>query len=335
MYGLNEFAGLMSEMESLIKRKSGLRFRTAAELPDGGVLLTRPCKDTDEKVMAELRVYNGVPVGEQIRFGVFDPNLLCEFIECLSAFFEVVKCSRDLGYGRADTGEMSITLLQDGRVNMRRVDDKESVLKVFETIETAILGSVVCNCCGNDLISLVSGLADSDDSHPALRAGSSICVDKELVSQPLSKHMFMKEFDSSEISTLIDSGFDIIQTASKNLINGESTDLNEGRSISKLNCRLLALAIDSNTERRQTLLLKSLGLVWVIQSGLEAITMIEELLRPVTDDIITQAQKIMESVLAGKDLSDMSRDQESLYQVFAHTQRIVRAISKRDEWDSD
>ncbi len=334
LFGLTEFAGLMSELETLIKRKTGLRFRVATELPEGGVLLTRPCKDTDEKVMAELRVHNGVPVGEQIRFGVFDPNLLCEFSECLSDVFEVVKCSRDLGYGRADTADMSITLLQDGRINMRRVDDRESVLKVFATIEAAILGSVVCNCCGNDLVSLVSGLTNSDDDHPALKAGSSICVDRELVPLPLSKSMFMKEFDSSEITDLIDSGFQLIDSSISELVTGDNIDLSEGESISKLNCKLLTLARNGNTEARQTVLLKALGLVWVIQSALEAITMIQGILRPFSDDIITEARTIIEMVLEAKDIPTLSRDNEGLFQVYAHSKRLERAFLKRDEWEA-
>ena len=91
----NEFGGLCGELESVLKRRTTLRTRISPELPEGGLLLTKPCKDTDEKVMAELRVFNGVPEGDEIKFGVFDPIFLCDFMDCLKSEFDLVKCSRD------------------------------------------------------------------------------------------------------------------------------------------------------------------------------------------------------------------------------------------------
>ncbi len=333
LYGLTEFAGLLSEMESLIQRKTGLRFRTAAELPEGGVLLTRPCKDTDEKVMAELRVHNGVPAGDQLRFGVFDSNLLCEFSECLSDIFDVVKCSRDLGYGRADTGEMSITLLQDGRVNMRRVDDRERVLSVFAKIESAILGSIICNCCGNDLISLVSGLVDNNDSHPALRSGSSICIDKEILHQQFSKRMFLNEFNATNISDAIDYGFCILEDSIASLINGEPVDTKRSEQIDHLNCKIISLTRDDNNEIRETIILKALGLTWVLSTAFQAIYMIQGILRPYSDEFHSEAYNIIQSVLDSGDFIKLPEENEQLFQVYAHSKLLERAYSKKKEWD--
>ncbi|MFW9850198.1 MAG: (Fe-S)-binding protein [Candidatus Thorarchaeota archaeon] len=333
LYSLTEFAGLLSEMENLVQRKTGLKFRTAAELPEGGVLLTRPCKDTDEKVMAELRVHNGVPAGDQLRFGVFDSNLLCEFSECLSDIFDVVKCSRDLGYGRADTGEMSITLLQDGRVNMRRVDDRERVLRVFAKIESAILGSIICNCCGNDLISLVSGLVDSSDSHPALRSGSSICIDKETLHHQLSKRLFLNEFDAPYISDAIDNGFSQLETSIASLIQGNSVDTKTNEQIDNLNCKIISLTRKDNNEVRETIILKALGLVWVLSSAFQAISMIEGILRPYKAEFHSKAYDIIQSVLDGGDSMKFPEENEQLFQVYAHSKLLERAYRKKKEWD--
>ncbi|MHA2119376.1 MAG: (Fe-S)-binding protein, partial [Candidatus Thorarchaeota archaeon] len=121
LLGLSKHEARREELERLSKRKPTLKGKPAAKLPEGGMLLTRPCQDTDEKVMAELRVYNGVEAGDQIHFGVFEPKLLCDLIDCIADRFELIRCSRDLGYGRAEIDDMSITILQDGRVNMRRV----------------------------------------------------------------------------------------------------------------------------------------------------------------------------------------------------------------------
>ena len=64
LFELPEFMNLKEEIETVGMRRSTLRERSAPEPPEGGVLFTQPCKDTDEKVMAELRVFNGVPAGE-------------------------------------------------------------------------------------------------------------------------------------------------------------------------------------------------------------------------------------------------------------------------------
>jgi len=334
LLNLNEFAGLMSELETLIKRKTGLRFRTATELPEGGVLLTRPCKDTDQKVMAELRVHNGVQVGEQVRFGVFDSTLLCDYSECLSGVFEVVKCSRDLGYGRADTGEMSITLLQDGRINMRRVDNKENVLATFATIEAAVLGSTICNCCGNDLVSIVSGLVSHQDAHTVLRAGSSICVDRTLVSRPLSRELFMKEFNEDTFASEIDNYYELVEESLKSLVNGTTVDMTAAENLTSTDCRMIALVQDNNSEARETILIKTLGTLWVLRSAFEAITMIEELMRPQSEEMRTDSRNLLKQVLNGTDVDAPPLTNEPLYQIYAHSLRLVRCIRKKAEWIS-
>ncbi|MHA2209917.1 MAG: (Fe-S)-binding protein, partial [Candidatus Thorarchaeota archaeon] len=181
LLGLEKHKSLREELERLSKRKPTLRGKPAAKLPEGGMLLTRPCQDTDEKVMAELRMYNGVEAGEQIHFGVFEPLLLCDLIDCIADRFELIRCSRDLGYGRAEIEDMSITILQDGRVNMRRVSDETRVLELFRQIERAIFGSIICNCCGHDVLSVIAGFAPIENElHPVLSAGSTLSLDMEI-----------------------------------------------------------------------------------------------------------------------------------------------------------
>ena len=284
--------------------------------------------------MAELRVHNGVPVGEQIRYGVFDSTLLCDYSECLLGVFEVVKCSRDLGYGRADTGEMSITLLQDGRINMRMVDNKESVLEVFAKIEAAVLGSTICNCCGNDLVSIVSGLVSHQDAHTVLRAGSSICVDPTLVSEPLSRGLFMKEFNEDGIASEIDNCYELVEEALKSLVNGATVDMTAAENLTSADCRMIALVQDNNSEAKETILLKTLGTLWVLRSAFEAITMIQELMRPQSEEMRTASRKLLKQVLNGIDVDAPPLTNEPLYQIYAHSQRLVRCFHKKAEWFS-
>lgn len=329
---LNEFSGLYSELENLVQRKMGLKMRTATELPDGGVLLTRPCKDTDQKVMAELRVHNGVPIGETIRYGVFDSTLLCDYSECLSDFFEVVKCSRDLGYGRADTGEMSITLLQDGRINMRRVDNRESVLKTFSVIEAAILGSTICNCCGNDLVSIASGLVTHQDAHTVLKAGSSICLDPQTVSKPLTRKLFVDEFHESTIAAQIDLSFQLVDDFLRSVFERTTIDETAMVDLQKMQCQVISLVRSKNNEKRETILLKTLGLLWVLSSAFEALTRIEELLRPLPYERKDRASQLLLDVSRDGNIEEPELADESLYQIYAHSLRLVRCFKKRDVW---
>jgi hypothetical protein len=69
---LSDYANLRAELEAMLKRDSTPRMRTAPELPEGGVLFTQPCKDTNDRAMAELSLHNGVKPGESMPFAVFD-----------------------------------------------------------------------------------------------------------------------------------------------------------------------------------------------------------------------------------------------------------------------
>ncbi|MHA1575850.1 MAG: (Fe-S)-binding protein, partial [Candidatus Thorarchaeota archaeon] len=267
----DEFTGLYGEFEFVLKRRTSLRTRISPELPEGGLLLTKPCKDTDEKVMAELRVYNGVQEGDEIQFGVFDPTLLCDFMDCLKSEFDLVKCSRDLGYGRADTGELSITILQDGRINMRRVDNKEHVLEVFDKIERSILGSIVCNCCGNDLISLMIDPNVRFDEHIAYDAGSRISVNKDIVKSPLGVTGFVSISDNKEIVDLFDKMHSQIVQLLSELAGHKKTVTFMSNLVEEIRCDLLFLSSRGEDDIINTQILKALGLLWTLESALIAI----------------------------------------------------------------
>lgn len=318
------------DLLTLISRKTGLRFRTATELPEGGVVLTRPCKDTDQKVMAELRVHNGVEPGDRINFGVFDPILLCDLSDCLSSEFDEVKCSRDLGYGRADTGEMSITLLQDGRVNMRRVDSKEQVLKVFDKIERAILGSTMCNCCGNDLISIVSGLVSHQDAHTVLQCGSSIKLDCEMLKPKLTGGLLDQVFDTPEIRSLFDETAEAMLKMLKSL---SASNLQTVFHVSSdLRCKLISLVLEKDDKHRQTVLLRMLGFEWILQSSLHALEQLHQLVEDLPSSEIDMSDQIIRTAASGQVPVVPPIGKECLYKIFALSNCLVRGRTAIDEW---
>jgi len=202
LLGLEKYSDLVDELEKLSKRKPTLTGKPASKLPEDGMILTKPCKDTDEKVMAELRVFNGVEAGNIIHFGVFEPGLLCDLIDCIAARFELIRCSRDLGYGRAEIEDMSITILQDGRLNMRRVSDETRVLELFKQIERAIFGSIICNCCGNDLLSVLAGFAPSKEAeHTVLSAGSTLSLDPDVLKGFVSRNVIRNQLGKAGAQT--------------------------------------------------------------------------------------------------------------------------------------
>ncbi len=224
----------------------------AAPPPEGGVVLTSPCKDTDKRVMAELRVYNGVPTGETVHFSVFDADLLCDIVECLSGEYEDVRCSRQLGYARANLGEMSITILGDGRVNMRRMTDIEHVQEVFGALERRLIASVVCNNCGADLLSIVLdselGEEDSNCAHTLAAAGSTVSIDLDASRQPLTGALLKETLGGRGeelMRALHDLGTTVLEAA-KRLAGGEDINLQLAAPIRAAVCRTSEVLADSD-----------------------------------------------------------------------------------------
>jgi len=280
--------------------------------------------------MAELRVHNGVEPGDRINFGVFDPVLLCDYSECLISEFEDVKCSRDLGYGRADTGEMSITLLQDGRVNMRRVDSKDQVLKVFDKIERAILGSTMCNCCGNDLVSIASGLVAHQDAHTVLQCGSSIKLDCEILKPRLSNSLFNTVFNAPHIAAEFDGLANQMLECFDSL---SSENLQAPFAISsKLKCDLISLVFENNTRTKQSLLLRMLSLEWILQSALHALFEISSILESLSSDDQVSANEILRSSSKGEESVAPSLNQEELFKVYALSRCLARCRKAIEDW---
>jgi hypothetical protein len=330
---LPTFEESRKQFQNLIMRKTGLRFKTATNPPEDGIVLTRPCKDTDQKVMAELRIHNGVPSGEQVNFGVFDANLLCELSGCLRTLFEDVKCSTDLGYGRIDTGEMSITILQDGRVNMRRVDNEEQVRRVFNTIETAILGSTICNCCGNDLVSIASGLVKHRDAHTVLRCGSSIRIHCESLDSPLNSGLIDHAFPESDLSHQINSNIKLVATLEEAIKKGDiQNDMLQ--PYPSLTCKLISRVLNEPTAQRQTLLLRLIGLDWILHTAVDAIGKIIELATSLQTDNLNKLWGLVAEVVDNEQSIIPSPEDELMFQVYALSHCLKRAEAIKTEWAS-
>ncbi|MGY5852329.1 MAG: hypothetical protein RTU92_02040, partial [Candidatus Thorarchaeota archaeon] len=271
---LSDYSEKKSEIERLSSLVKPSAHRPAPNLTEGGVLMTRPCKDTDERVMAELRIFNGVNPGDHMDFRSFDPILFCHLLDLLSHKFQTIKCSKDLGYGRADTGEMSITLLNDGRINMRRVVSREQVLQLFSVLEKTVLGSVVCNCCGADLLSILSGFVEPlrEDTHTVLRTGVTFQLDESAA----TKHVTLKQFlntygdDGKLIADGMEQIFQQIIWEIERMIAGQPRCDMEFPDVSGLLQSVINLLIDDSNTTNETIGLKTLSVIHAVDGAISA-----------------------------------------------------------------
>ncbi|MHA1652553.1 MAG: (Fe-S)-binding protein [Candidatus Thorarchaeota archaeon] len=171
-----DFANLRVSLE-LMKRDNPLRPHAAPPAKSELVLFS-PCAEDSSLISAEARVFNGVGEGQYVRFGGFDPGLLCDLLDATEPILTSVKCSRELGYARADYDESNVTILQDGRVNLRKLPSRAAAEDLFGRIERVILGATICDCCGCELLSIVVGECEkAGNTHPALHAGSASHVE--------------------------------------------------------------------------------------------------------------------------------------------------------------
>ncbi|UCE11221.1 MAG: hypothetical protein JSW61_04600 [Candidatus Thorarchaeota archaeon] len=334
---LNGFASLKAELKSICSRAPSRRAKLAPEQPEGGVLFTRPCKDTDEKVMAELRVFNGVKTGEPILFGVFDPRILCELMDCLKPHFDLVKCSRDLGYGRADVGEMSITVLQDGRINMRRVDDKEAVMRLFERMERVLIGAAVCNSCGRDLLSILLSdrLSPHEDSHVIFDGGSSLDIDKSAVGMKLTRSGFSKLSDTllAPILVSIDSLIERLRESSESVMNKQSVEFEVDNLILETRQKIVDVLAAGTLENASIRLHCLIGVLREFEISFAGLSEISYHLDKISEERSSKAIGWLTRGLKGDLLEDMpDEEDEDMLLIFAHAMKISRLFGFLKDW---
>ncbi|MFX1416258.1 MAG: (Fe-S)-binding protein [Promethearchaeota archaeon] len=334
LLNLDKYSGLRESLDALRKRSPTLVAKPAAKLPEGGVLFTRPCQDTDEKVMAELRVFNGVAEGAPMRFGVFDPQILCDLMDCVARGFEHSRCSRDLGYGRAEINDMSITLMQDGRINMRRVRDKKEVLNLFNSLEQSLLGAVICNCCGNDLLSVLSGFGGMPEyKHPVLSAGSSISLDLSIVESSPDMNDYVSAFgkEGLSVSASVKSAAVFLRDGLAAEGRNSSVAANSSPDLGLSFCKAVELAAKSQDSRTFTIALMILGLLRAVENGVQGLSELSSIIDQSPDQDVTIVTELLTSTRDGR-LEWNGELPEHLVELVAHLSRASRAIQLLEDW---
>ncbi|MHA2602488.1 MAG: (Fe-S)-binding protein [Candidatus Thorarchaeota archaeon SMTZ1-83] len=331
---LEKYSELRESLDALRKRSPTLVAKPAAKLPEGGVLFTRPCQDTDEKVMAELRVFNGVAEGTPMRFGVFDPQILCDLMDCVTHWFELVRCSRDLGYGRAEINDMNITLMQDGRINMRRVSDKKEVMDLFNRLEQSLLGAAICNCCGNDLLSVLASFGENlENQHPVLSSGSSTSLDLSVVESPPSMDTYATTFgeEGLSVSESLRSAFVFVRESLAAQKEDEIGTTEPPPDLGPSICKAVEKCAESKDSRSLTIGLMVLSLLRTFENAIEGLLEFKGIIKRDSGHDWNEISDLMKAARNGELPADTEMPVH-LGEVIAHLSRASRAMRLLDNW---
>jgi hypothetical protein len=257
-------------------------------------------------------------------------------MNCLQSQFDLVKCSGDLGYGRADVDEMNITVLQDGRINMRRVKDRHQVMNVFGKLERALVGATICNCCGCDLLSILSGCVEpvDTDRHTAYDAGTNMRIDEEMAQLPLRRADVVSALDENaeHALNLIQSLADHLESGMAQLQDG-SIELFRAVSSEDARCSLVELITNSSLYGNETLLLKVLAFVRVVYDALCGVSELAEILTCSSKEDHDAILKLVSIAQSGElSLQMKAIDDQRRILALAHSLRLNRAMRLLREW---
>ena len=328
--GLNQYALQKDELANLSSDVKNIE-KPAPEQPEGGVLLSKPCMDSPDLLMAEMRIFNGVNPGEPMKFGVLDPTILCWLLDCVSSRYQDMRCSKDLAYAWGSMEEIKVHILRDGRVRMRRARGAEHALDSFKIIERTVMGAIICNCCGRDLLTVLAGLAEStEQQHTVLEAGSTVSLNHELIDwtpQELTQ-------DMKQIALMVDYVDELYSEMMKQLnliILGEYQIEYEADPRSKI-CRIISLMVDPEMQGNETAFLRGLALAFFIDNAILGLESLGMLLHEGLKDkaIITKLlNAAKEKSLQEFDVNSLP-DSEIL--LLAHSARVERAIQLYSLW---
>lgn len=328
--GLEQYASQKDELVDLSKEPKNTE-RPAPEQPEGGVLISKPCMDSPDLLMAEMRIFNGVSPGMPMKYGVLDPSILCWFLDCVSSRYENMRCSKELAYAWGDMEEIKVHVLRDGRVRMRRAKGADHALGAFRIIERTVMGSIICNCCGRDLLTVLAGLVEpTEQKHPVLGAGSTVSLNQDMIDwTPMNKTPDLKPID--QMLVLVDELYSYMMDQLENLVSEDSLLEDNGDVRIKI-CEIIDLMVDPIMVDHETVFLRGLMLAFFIDNATLALSSLRNLLR----DGKTDKALIMKLLSAVRNMSLQEFSVESLsvseLLPLAHSKRVERAIRLYTEW---
>ena len=121
-----------------------------------GITYIHPCISEAGRVTAEAKLTSGPEGAIDLKFGFFDPIMLCWALES-SGLFKDVKCSPSLGVAKVLVDDKTVMVFKDGRMNVRRARDKMDAVETIRLVSRSLWGSIICSCCGNSGVDCASG----------------------------------------------------------------------------------------------------------------------------------------------------------------------------------
>ncbi len=330
---LQQYAEQKIELETVSKEAKNTE-KPAPEQPEGGVLISKPCMDAPDLLMAELRIFNGVKPGEPMKYGVLDPSILCWLLDCVSSRYQDMKCSKDLAYAWGDMDEIKVHILRDGRVRMRRAKGAEHSLASFKVIERTVMGAIICNCCGRDLFTVLAGLATpTGNHHPVLDAGSTVSLNKFLIDWTPQK-TDVESKPIAQMVELVDDLYSDFKIRLDYLISGKYPEEDASDLRPKI-CKLISLMVDPKIQSTEMVFLRGLTLAFFIDNAVLGLDALNQLLVDKEADkkfIVEALGKAMTLSLQDYNISPLNAS-ETL--VIAHSSRVERAIQLYSQWKKE
>jgi len=328
--GLEQYTPEREELETLSKEVNNT-VKPAPQQPEGGVLLSKPCMDAPDLLMAEMRIFNGVNPGEPMKYGVLDPAILCWFLDCVSSRYEDMRCSKELAYAWGSMEEIKVHILRDGRVRMRRARGAEHALDSFKIIERTVMGAIICNCCGRDLLTVLAGLVDSTETHhTVLGAGSTVSINQDLANWSPQKQMTYTKSVTEMIDLVEDLYSGLINHIDLLISGKDPTEYpTEARTII---CKIISLMVDPKMQGTETMFLRGLSLAFFIDNARIGLSSLNNLLKAgEVDEVI-----IKKLLTSAKEMSlqNLNIDSVGVSEILplAHSTRVERAIQLFDQW---
>lgn len=331
--GLEQYAQQRDELVTLSSEVKNTE-KPAPDQPEGGVLLSKPCMDSPDLLMAEMRIFNGVNPGEPMKYGVLDPAILCWLLDCVSSRYEDMRCSKELAYAWGDMEEIKVHILRDGRVRMRRARGVEHALDSFKIIERTVMGAIICNCCGRDLFTVLAGLANPvEQHHTVLGAGSTVSLNRDLVDWTPKKQTADTK-PIAQMIDLVDTLYSDLKEHLDLLISGDNPAEHTSETRSKI-CKINSLMVDPLIQGTEVVFLRGLSLAFFIDNAMIGLSSLNQLL---SDKQADQAL-IVELLNAAKNrsLQDYSVKSLSASEILplAHSARVERAIQLYSLWKKE
>lgn len=145
----------ISKIEGLVQE--GIEKVSILRRNKDGITEIHPCTENG-KVTLEIQWEPNSSEDQTYTYDFFCPEEMCERISN-TTFFDVSKCSPELGYALGESKGKRVHIFKTGRVIMRRAESKEDAINTVNHVADILWPIRICSC-GNVLIDCFGGACD-------------------------------------------------------------------------------------------------------------------------------------------------------------------------------